>query len=207
MRKKSSRATERRVKPLFFVGACLLMSGFFRVVGDVAPALAEAGISEIGPLGETEAARTKDPTGKEFYVLLREREVELDRLEEDLVARKEFVEAAEADIRNGLEALEESRAELQKLATATRADLAESDGAVAADIDQLVSVYEAMKPKEAAQLFEAMPPEFAAGFLARMRAEQAADILAGLNPDIGYHISALLASRHVRTDMPEQQPQ
>ena len=88
---------------------------------------------------------------------------------------KEFVEAAEAELQIGMAALEASRTELEKLATAARADLAESDGAVAADIDRLVSVYEAMKPKEAAQLFEAMPPSFAAGFLARMRAEQAAE--------------------------------
>ena len=64
------------------------------------------------------------------------------------------------------------------------------------DLVQLTSVYENMKPKEAALLFERMSPDFAAGFLGRMRPEDAAAIMSGLPPELGYSISVLLASRN-----------
>jgi hypothetical protein len=64
------------------------------------------------------------------------------------------------------------------------------------DLAQLTSVYENMKPKEAALLFERMSPDFAAGFLGRMRPEAAAAIMSGLPPELGYSISVLLAGRN-----------
>ena len=68
--------------------------------------------------------------------------------------------------------------------------------AVENDLAALTSVYENMKPKEAAPLFEAMDPVFAAGFLARMRPEVAAGIMAKLSPDAAYSISVILAGRN-----------
>lgn len=64
------------------------------------------------------------------------------------------------------------------------------------DLVQLVSVYEAMKPKQAAILFETMAPEFAAGFLARMAPDRAAGVLAGMTPESAYIVSAILAGRN-----------
>ena len=80
----------------------------------------------------------------------------------------------------------------QKLA----ATVAIADQAADKDVTRLVSVYEAMKPKDAARLFAEMDPEFAAGFLAKMRPEAAGAVLAGLDPAKAYAITAHLAGRN-----------
>lgn len=70
------------------------------------------------------------------------------------------------------------------------------EAAQSEDLEQLTTVYEQMKPKEAAGLFERMTPEFAAGFLGRMRGEAAAAIMAGLTSEKAYAISVILAGRY-----------
>ena len=74
--------------------------------------------------------------------------------------------------------------------------VAVADQAAEADVARLVTLYESMKPKEAAPVFEAMAPDFAAGFLARMRPDSAAQVLAGLKPETAYAISLLMAGRN-----------
>jgi flagellar motility protein MotE (MotC chaperone) len=74
--------------------------------------------------------------------------------------------------------------------------VAVADQAADADVTRLVTMYENMKPKEAAPLFEVMAPDFAAGFLARMRPDAAASVLAGLNPKTAYTISVIMAGRN-----------
>ncbi|PZQ97616.1 MAG: hypothetical protein DI533_10575 [Cereibacter sphaeroides] len=74
--------------------------------------------------------------------------------------------------------------------------IAMADGAAEADLARLTSVYETMRPKDAAPLFEAMQPEFAAGFLGRMKPATAAGILGGLSAEKAYAVSILLASRN-----------
>jgi flagellar motility protein MotE (MotC chaperone) len=64
------------------------------------------------------------------------------------------------------------------------------------DVARLVTLYENMKPKDAAAVFGQMAPEFAAGFLARMRPDAAAAVLAGLDPKDAYTISVMFAGRN-----------
>lgn len=93
-------------------------------------------------------------------------------------------------------AIEEKIAALETAERALSATLALADGASESDLGRLTSVYENMKPKDAAALFETMDPAFAAGFLARMRPETAAGIMAGLSPQVAYKISVILAGRN-----------
>ena len=74
--------------------------------------------------------------------------------------------------------------------------LAMAEGASEGDLAQLTSLYEKMKPKDAAALFEELDPQFAAGFLSRMRPEIAAGVMAGLSPKAAYTISVVLAGRN-----------
>lgn len=117
--------------------------------------------------------------------------------------REERLAVREEQIRSRLEALEladrEVGEKLTRLAAVEqklRDTLALADTASEDDIARLVSVYEAMKPKDAALLFEEMTPEFAAGFLGRMRPEAAAGVLAGLTPQTAYSLSVILAGRN-----------
>lgn len=125
-----------------------------------------------------------------LLIAIRERAAEIDQRELRVVEREKLLEVAEARIRAEIRRLEEAE---KKLA----ATLAIADGASERDVAQLVAVYEAMKPKEAAAIFNGMEPRFAAGFLARMRADTAAGILAAMREDLAYAATAVMAGRHV----------
>ena len=129
----------------------------------------------------------------------KEREARVLAREAELEARLQALELIEAAVTDDLARLEQAEAKL--LATMSQADKAAED-----DIGQLTSVYENMKPEQAAALFQMMEPSFAAGFLARMRSDVAAAILAGLEPDMAYSISVVLAGRNAnvpREPIPE----
>ena len=86
--------------------------------------------------------------------------------------------------------------ELRDAESQLKATLSLADGAAEEDLKRLTSVYEAMKPADAAALFEAMEPDFAAGFLGRMSASAAAAVLSGMTPQSAYSISVLVAGRN-----------
>ena len=85
---------------------------------------------------------------------------------------------------------------LEQIESDLRKTLALADGAAENDLARLTSVYENMKPKDAAALFETMEPDFAAGFLGRMRPDAAASVMTGLSPGAAYSISVILAGRN-----------
>lgn len=120
---------------------------------------------------------------------LQSREAAVEAREEQLDVRAQSLDVAQQEVERRIEALEAAEQRLS-------ATLALADSAAEDDLARLTTVYENMKPKEAAALFQAMEPAFAAGFLARMRPDSAAKILAGLEPQNAYSISAILAGRN-----------
>lgn len=124
-----------------------------------------------------------------ILVDLRAREDMLMERETALADRMEALQAAEAEISRNLQILQMAEEELE--ATIALAATAAED-----DLAQLTTVYENMKPKEAASVFEEMAPDFAAGFIARMRPDAAASVMAGLKPETAYSISVILAGRN-----------
>lgn len=117
--------------------------------------------------------------------------------------REGRVAAQEARMRDRMRALEIAEQEVSRKTNdllaaeeALRATIALADNAAEDDIMRLVSVYQAMKPKNAAALFETMDPEFAAGFFGRMDPQAAAAIMAGLTPEMAYTVSVVLAGRN-----------
>lgn len=121
--------------------------------------------------------------------LLDDREARVSARESALQDRLQALAVAEAQISRNMAALEEAETRLS-------ATMAHASTAAEADLARLTSVYENMKPKEAAPVFAAMDPKFAAGFLGRMRPDAAAAIMAGLEPETAYAISVLLAGRN-----------
>lgn len=120
---------------------------------------------------------------------IREREAELEARAEAIAGREQVLHVAEAKIEEQLLALEEAELRLSET-------LALADRAAEKDLLQLVAVYEAMNPKNAADIFDAMDVSFAAGFLARMRKESAAEVLSGMAPEKAYAVSVLIAGRN-----------
>lgn len=187
-RKRGSRGA------LIVVIAMLLGSGVLRLASGAGDVFAEEGIFEetVHDKPDDDSASnscTPPPDIAAVLAALDQRETRLAAREAALADRLAALSLAEEEIAKNLIALEEAEARLSQL-------VALSETASETDLGRLTAVYEAMKPKEAAELFEEMSPEFAAGFLGRMRPENAAAILAGLTPEKAYTVSVILAGRN-----------
>lgn len=175
------------VLAVVFLGSALL-----RAVGDGGIAIAQ----EIRqPRPEPELAAIPAPVCEreagvaEALAAILEREARVAQREERLDIRLQALELAESEVRADLERLAVAEAALKETLTL-------ADSAAEGDLARLTSVYENMKPVNAAPLFQQMEPEFAAGFLGRMRPDAAAAIMAGLEPDLAYAISVVIAGRN-----------
>jgi flagellar motility protein MotE (MotC chaperone) len=171
------------------------MSALVRLADGSGTAIAQG----LGAIARTQTDSVQDvaepgictpaPELADILASLTRRESRVATLEAELADRERTVEVATAELRAGLAALEAAERRLAgTIATASQA--------AEADLSKLTSVYENMKPADAAILFGQMEPVFAAGFLGRMRADAAAAILAGLAPDQAYSISVVLAGRN-----------
>lgn len=169
-------------------GAIRLGAGWSEAQALTTPAAGETADAAPQP---SLAADTCTKTTPEVLAAFREREERLTTREYAAEERIAALSIAEDLIRKRL-------AELEAAETALAETLARADGAAEGDLTRLTSVYEAMKPKEAAALFAAMDPQFAAGFLGRLRPDAAAAILSGMEAQSAYAISAILAGRNVR---------
>lgn len=181
----------KRERPLAFMTAPMILvsvfalSATFRVGDVVGKALAAnpdatALPTKAEPCGETPEALVR---------ALSEREARVQAEELALANRRDALDLADKAIAERIARLEAAEVNLKNT-------IALADGAAEKDLEKLTTVYQTMKPKDAAILFENMAPEFAAGFIARMKPEAAAAVLAGLTPDKAYAISVLLAGRN-----------
>lgn len=165
----------------------------------IALILVLAGASRLG-LGvahvvAAESEGPADPPSPETSSLLAALQAREDRLraaETALAERQTALAAAEADIRRQLDALAQAEEQLKQTLSLT-------ETAAEADVARLISAYESMKPKQAAELFSQMDVGFAAGFFGRLRPDFAGAVLAEMDPTIAYAISAVLAGRHAQT--------
>ncbi len=192
----AGKKSRRRPGALFWVALLLFGSAVLRLGIDVGPAIAReaAKDTEAEAVESHDNQLSQDPLLTESAVqgLIREiqnRESILAERERQFQDKMKALKIAET-------AIEQKMAELVEVEAALRETLSLADGASEADLSRLTSVYEQMKPKEAAALFETMDPAFSAGFMARMRPDAAAGILAKLSPQAAYSISAILAGRH-----------
>ena len=193
----------RRTRPgrgtLNVIAGLLLTSAIVRLGHGTSQAL--AGQSTAEPAREaalTEHAAPESCVAPDMAAMLaafQARETRLAEREEKLRMRMQALNLADGEIATRLAALKQAEEDL-------RATLALADSAAENDLTRLTTVYENMKPKDAAALFEAMDPQFSAGFLGRMRPEAAAAIMAGLSPETAYTISAIVAGRN--TGVPKE---
>ncbi|MGB3553135.1 MAG: hypothetical protein WBA25_00680 [Jannaschia sp.] len=132
------------------------------------------------------------PPSREVADLLRQiagRSSELDAREGAVALREQDMRVARQEVLASLETLAEAE-------NALEARMYQSNRASEDDLAKLTSVYEGMKPKEAAILFEAMEPGFASGFLSRMRPDAASAIFSNLSPEKAYALSVMMAGRN-----------
>ncbi len=179
----------RKIAPGALVILALLFasSGALRLGSDLGAAL--AAISDLPTEGLPAEPTSCEAPPAALAQALKAREDELTAREVMIEDRMAALDLAQAAIDKRLAELATAEDELKKT-------ISVADGAAEQDLGTLTSVYEAMKPADAAKLFAAMAPEFAAGFLSRMQAASAAAILAGMTPEQAYSISVLIAGRN-----------
>ncbi|MDQ2093977.1 MotE family protein [Rhodalgimonas zhirmunskyi] len=198
---KPCRPQKRRVRPcrgtLIAISSLLIGSSFIRI-GDDAGRVIAAQISERAGTETSKAEGLEQTTSDDcipqadivaMLTAFKEREALLAAKEAKFNSRAKALELVDQQITKRMTELKSAEDEL-------RNTLALADAAAEKDIERLTTVYESMKPKDAAVLFEQMDPAFSAGFLGRMEPGAAAQIMTGLSPTTAYTISAILAGRN-----------
>lgn len=140
------------------------------------------------------------PPGSEIAEMM----MEIQERDAELEARKIELEELEGKLVNAKIEIESKIVAMVETETALAATMAMANSAAENDLLQLTTLYESMKPQDAAALFSEMDPDFSSGFLARMRPEAAAAVMAGLEPQTAYAISVILAGRNA--EVPTHSP-
>lgn len=164
----------------------LASSGALRVGSELGAALAN---SAADPIPEQPEPATCPELPSALAKALSDREGAVTAREKAMSDKEAALALANQIIDQRMNEMAAAEAELRKT-------LKLADGAAEEDLKRLTSVYEAMKPKDAAQIFSSMAPEFASGFLGRMNPESAAAVLAGMDPEQAYSISVMVAGRN-----------
>lgn len=179
------------------VAILLVLSSVVRIGLGATTALAKAEerahampMASPGPGQDAPQALPEEAPTNALLQALRAREAAIAEREAKLAEDIENLQKMQGDV-------SEKIAQLQQAEQALRETMALAESAADKDLTHLVAMYEAMKPKDAAELFETMNPEFAAGFMGRMQPTAAAGILAGLSPGAAYSISVILAGRNM----------
>lgn len=185
----SKRVKYKRKGTLHVIAGLLIASAFLRIGGGSGAAFAESLTAPAPQMKDDTEAPDNNIQKDALLSALQEREARLELREKALEDRLQAIAVAESE-------LSEQLAALQNAEESLRATMAVADTAAETDLARLTTVYENMKPKEAAALFEEMAPEFSAGFLGRMRPEAAALIMTQLTPQTAYTVSVVLAGRN-----------
>ena len=172
---------------------------------DPAPAQATAGDAAASKdaAGAAAAGSTFDPltlTKAEIDVLrqLAKRRDELDARAKALDDREALLKATEQRIAAQAQQMQQMKAEYEQAKTAR-------DDAAEANLRRLVTVYESMKPEEAARIFETMEGAVLLDVVTRMSERRLAPILAQMSPARAQALTIAMANR--RTIIPPAPPQ
>lgn len=177
--------TLQRPGPILVILIFFSLSAVLRV-GSQGMAIAE----EVAAKPE-EVLMAPDPTPDVGSLLasIQERQEQLSRREEELAQRLQLLNSVEERVAQQMVVLQQAE---QKLAST----LAIADSATENDLARLTTVYEKMKPKNAAEIFQTMEMSFAAGFLSRMKPEAAAGIMSEMPANTAYSVSVVMAGRN-----------
>jgi len=107
----------------------------------------------------------------------------------ELLKREKALEALEAKLDKQLDNIETTRNSVQ-------AQLDKIETLATDDLKHLISMYETMKPKNAAEIFDSMAPAFAAGFLRDMNSARAGLIMSEMDAKKSYEISLVIANKN-----------
>lgn len=181
---------KKRSGTLHILAGLLISSAILRFMDGTGQASAEGDLEPAPPMGmEGENVAAEQPDVDTLLGALLAREAQVTQQEQKLEDRLRALAITESEVAEQISALIAAE-------DALRATIALAEEASQTDLGRLTTVYENMKPKDAAALFEEMSPDFAAGFLGLMRPEPAALIMTQLEPQTAHSISVVLAGRN-----------
>lgn len=122
----------------------------------------------------------------EILKRLAERRKQLDKLEEDLLMRENLLKATEDKVGKRLE-------ELQQIEAKAAAQPKDTGAEQKKQLADLVKMYEAMKPKDAARVFDGLETKLLVDLGRQMNPKKLADIVAKMSPEVAQRLTAELA--------------
>ena len=145
---------------------------------------------ETKPPGTVIPTEPGQPSGAERAILerLQERRQELDTRARELDIRESLIKAAEKRMEGQLSELKATEA---RITVATQ----QKDEAQAARFKGLVTMYENMKPRDAAKIFDRLDTGVLLEVVSKIEPRKMADILALMSPDAAQHLTVELASQ------------
>lgn len=164
-----------------------------------AKAEGDAPVTADAPPAEAEAAAETGPllSKSEISVLesLSLRRVELAKRAEALDTREQLLAAAEKRV-------EDRIAELKAIEARINQQIGRQDEENAKQLESLVSMYETMKPKDAARIFERLDMGVLLDVVKRMQPRKMSAILAAMDPVVAQDLTVELAIGDRLTEMP-----
>jgi flagellar motility protein MotE (MotC chaperone) len=129
-------------------------------------------------------------SGAERAILerLQQRRQELDTRARELDIRESLIKAAEKRIEGQL-------AELKETESRIKVETQQKDDAQAARFKGLVTMYENMKPRDAAKIFDRLDAGVLLEVASKIEPRHMADILAQMSPDSAQHLTVQLADQ------------
>jgi len=124
----------------------------------------------------------------DLYKQLVGRREQLDKRDSDLSAREAMAKVAEQRINQKIKELETLRTQVQTL-------LGQASAAQAAQIENLVKIYETMKPKEAARIFETLEMPILLGVVQKMKPARTAAVLSEMDPQKAKDVTVALTKQ------------
>jgi flagellar motility protein MotE (MotC chaperone) len=142
------------------------------------------------PPGTVISTEPGQPSGAERAILerLQERRQELDTRARELDIRESLIKAAEKRMEGQLAEL---KATESRITVATQ----QKDEAMAARFKSLVTMYENMKPRDAAKIFDRLDSGVLLDVASKIEPRKMADILALMSPDAAQRLTVELASQ------------
>lgn len=148
------------------------------------------------PAAKEEAQATKPaaankeaatPEGDLYRQLVGRRD-QLDKRAQELDSREALIKIAEDRVDQKLKEMETLRTQIQTL-------LGQASAAQQTQLENLVKIYETMKPKEAAKIFETLDMPVLMGVVQRMKPAKTAAVMAEMNPQKAKEITTALTKQ------------
>jgi flagellar motility protein MotE (MotC chaperone) len=143
------------------------------------------------------------PTGAERAILerLQQRREELDTRGRELDIRESLIQSAE-------KRMDAKLTEVKEVEDRIKVETQQKDAAENARLKGLVTMYENMKPRDAAKIFDRLETPVLIQVSSQINPRQMSEILAQMSPDIAEHLTVELASKaqQVKQDGPVALP-